>query len=138
MAVGSDGTVYNTTDFVPAPGQAGKPGNLVEVLPDKQKELEALAAKKQAETLAKLGIEQSKTLTDTLLGKAGDIKTKIMGGGEGGNLDLTKEEAYANLPAGMHPLRKQYEYLKEKYGPCLLYTSPSPRDGLLSRMPSSA
>ena len=24
------------------------------------------------------------------------------------------------------------------YQPCLLYTSPSPRDGLLSRMPSSA
>ena len=24
------------------------------------------------------------------------------------------------------------------YHPCLLYTSPSPRDGLLSRMPSSA
>ena len=24
------------------------------------------------------------------------------------------------------------------YKPCLLYTSPSPRDGLLSRMPSSA
>ena len=28
-------------------------------------------------------------------------------------------------------------YLDEKYS-CLLYTSPSPRDGLLSRMPSSA
>ena len=27
---------------------------------------------------------------------------------------------------------------RAKYGPCLLYTSPSPRDGLLSRMPSSA
>ena len=26
----------------------------------------------------------------------------------------------------------------EQSGPCLLYTSPSPRDGLLSRMPSSA
>ena len=26
----------------------------------------------------------------------------------------------------------------EGYGICLLYTSPSPRDGLLSRMPSSA
>ena len=26
----------------------------------------------------------------------------------------------------------------EKYTSCLLYTSPSPRDGLLSRMPSSA
>ena len=25
-----------------------------------------------------------------------------------------------------------------KFNPCLLYTSPSPRDGLLSRMPSSA
>ena len=25
-----------------------------------------------------------------------------------------------------------------EYGDCLLYTSPSPRDGLLSRMPSSA
>ena len=28
--------------------------------------------------------------------------------------------------------------LRDKPGPCLLYTSPSPRDGLLSRMPSSA
>ena len=26
----------------------------------------------------------------------------------------------------------------DQYGDCLLYTSPSPRDGLLSRMPSSA
>ena len=29
-------------------------------------------------------------------------------------------------------------YEMEKDGICLLYTSPSPRDGLLSRMPSSA
>ena len=28
--------------------------------------------------------------------------------------------------------------VKVIYIPCLLYTSPSPRDGLLSRMPSSA
>ena len=28
--------------------------------------------------------------------------------------------------------------LTDHYNPCLLYTSPSPRDGLLSRMPSSA
>ena len=26
----------------------------------------------------------------------------------------------------------------QRIAPCLLYTSPSPRDGLLSRMPSSA
>ena len=28
--------------------------------------------------------------------------------------------------------------LEQRYYTCLLYTSPSPRDGLLSRMPSSA
>ena len=30
------------------------------------------------------------------------------------------------------------KYLQEQLSTCLLYTSPSPRDGLLSRMPSSA
>ena len=37
--------------------------------------------------------------------------------------------------------RTLYTYFKSKediYWACLLYTSPSPRDGLLSRMPSSA
>ena len=29
-------------------------------------------------------------------------------------------------------------FLGSQFGDCLLYTSPSPRDGLLSRMPSSA
>ena len=79
-----------------------------------QEKIAVEAAKKQAEALAQTGVEQAQEVQDTLLGR---IKTKIMGGGEGGNLDLTKEEAYAKLPGGMHPLRKQYEYLKEKYGP---------------------
>ena len=46
-------------------------------------------------------------------------------------------------------LRRMQETQREIFGhsylsklslhcPCLLYTSPSPRDGLLSRMPSSA
>ena len=34
----------------------------------------------------------------------------------------------------METLRKEVS----RYNDCLLYTSPSPRDGLLSRMPSSA
>ena len=38
---------------------------------------------------------------------------------------LPQEDAYRML-------------LSAKLGLCLLYTSPSPRDGLLSRMPSSA
>ena len=33
--------------------------------------------------------------------------------------------------------KKAYDAASRKEG-CLLYTSPSPRDGLLSRMPSSA
>ena len=72
----------------------------------------------EKERLSKLaqeqGIAAAQEKQDSLLGR---IKTNLMGGGEDGNLSLTKEEAYANLPAGMHPLRKQYEYLKEKYGP---------------------
>ena len=40
----------------------------------------------------------------------------------------------ATVQLGGHPM-----YIKpEELGICLLYTSPSPRDGLLSRMPSSA
>jgi hypothetical protein len=134
MAVGSDGTVYDQTSYQGAGSNFNQ--SQIAVLEEEQKKLEELKEKKQAETLAKLGIEQSKTLTDTLLGKAGDIKTKIMGGGEGGNLDLTKEEAYANLPAGMHPLRKQYEYLKEKYGPNWANTTQAKvLEGYLSGVP---
>ena len=41
--------------------------------------------------------------------------------------------------AGSDPiLMAQAAKLNAKWGACLLYTSPSPRDGLLSRMPSSA
>ena len=36
------------------------------------------------------------------------------------------------------PVAKGYSYLPDGVESCLLYTSPSPRDGLLSRMPSSA
>ena len=36
------------------------------------------------------------------------------------------------------PKKFNYQYLKKKINICLLYTSPSPRDLRLSRMPSSA
>ncbi len=42
--------------------------------------------------------------------------------------NLKKEELY----------KKVHKLLKNGVRICLLYTSPSPRDGLLSRMPSSA
>ena len=44
-------------------------------------------------------------------------------------------ELYRLVPKGIFISEAQYSILGET---CLLYTSPSPRDGLLSRMPSSA
>ena len=35
-------------------------------------------------------------------------------------------------------LQFEQDYHRDKVPPCLLYTSPSPRDATLSRMPSSA
>ena len=60
------------------------------------------------------------------------------------NLDYSKHiEAVCNKPSSMMHLPKglsveQYRSNLYKNYSCLLYTSPSPRDGLLSRMPSSA
>ena len=59
----------------------------------------------------------------------------IMGGAEDGNLDLTPDFK-DTLPAGMHPLRKQYEYLKEKYGPNWANTTQAKvLEGYLSGVP---
>ena len=52
---------------------------------------------------------------------------------EGTESDLTGETRFASPAEALESLNT--------IGPvdtCLLYTSPSPRDGLLSRMPSSA
>ena len=35
-------------------------------------------------------------------------------------------------------IKKAYRKLAKQYHPCLLYTSPSPRDRTRARMPSSA
>ena len=57
---------------------------------------------------------------------AGDYVTDMLGRGEA--LSQQPYQAYTGpLTAGTSGLQD-----------CLLYTSPSPRDGLLSRMPSSA
>ena len=44
------------------------------------------------------------------------------------------EELVSNVPIAT----QQWQLPIDNYTGCLLYTSPSPRDGLLSRMPSSA
>ena len=45
---------------------------------------------------------------------------------------METEQKYRVTPPGFTP--EQWKTFND----CLLYTSPSPRDGLLSRMPSSA
>ena len=54
------------------------------------------------------------------------------------------QRAYRRLARQHHPdinkdsgAEERFKDIAEAYD-CLLYTSPSPRDGLLSRMPSSA
>ena len=43
---------------------------------------------------------------------------------------VTQEDFYEDL--------KKFKYIKRLLKSCLLYTSPSPRDNRVSRMPSSA
>ena len=59
-----------------------------------------------------------------------DMLSKAVG--KYGSADLSKIFG-PQFVAGQDPLQLQAQQLA-----CLLYTSPSPRDGLLSRMPSSA
>ena len=59
------------------------------------------------------------------------------------NYGLTREELQSGKPiigiaqtgSDLSPCNRHHIELSKR---CLLYTSPSPRDGLLSRMPSSA
>ena len=48
--------------------------------------------------------------------------------------DIDSIVKYSKMESRIREIDKELE----KDNPCLLYTSPSPRDGLLSRMPSSA
>ena len=58
----------------------------------------------------------------------------------GGNVSRYLMPEERTLPNGSHPaiVGLQVSFTVELSDSCLLYTSPSPRDGLLSRMPSSA
>ena len=58
--------------------------------------------------------------------------------------DLNVILLYAGLPGLTEAIAHELTHIvidhatENPFGRCLLYTSPSPRDGLLSRMPSSA
>ena len=72
--------------------------------------------------------------TDNLKGDDGNDTFKIVASTEGNSDTIDGDGGSANtldVSSGTHVLTDNNKI-------CLLYTSPSPRDGLLSRMPSSA
>ena len=54
------------------------------------------------------------------------------------NDNFSKEDVENFISQKKQLHNHKFEVPKTFMNPCLLYTSPSPRDGLLSRMPSSA
>ena len=90
------------------------------------------------ELSAKDAIAENQKLFAELLGSdkargqdIGDMLLRFSG--SGGNTLGEKFQNYVRAESAAGPSRS--EKIKQT---CLLYTSPSPRDGLLSRMPSSA
>ena len=51
---------------------------------------------------------------------------------------IQSHSSFENKVASLIKEEADKAKISEKFEDCLLYTSPSPRDGLLSRMPSSA
>ena len=63
------------------------------------------------------------------------VKTIAISSGKGG---VGKTSLAVNASIKLSMEGKRVALLDADFGICLLYTSPSPRDRLLSRMPSSA
>ena len=87
---------------------------------------------KKASAQHKLDVEKAENekVAAALNGKEVLIKAKA---GQGGKLfGAVTGSVIADA------VKAQYSQIIDKKKICLLYTSPSPRDGLLSRMPSSA
>ena len=116
-------------------------------LANKPRDLEGFA--EDAEELRGLGYRYETRLLQahemhTVVGSTRYVGGLIdMGSGHLHPLNLALGEAAAAQQLGVK-LFEQSAVTRIDYGPevkvhtCLLYTSPSPRDGLLSRMPSSA
>ena len=66
-----------------------------------------------------------------------DQMTVSVGASDGDAIQLTAESELARFDKASN-MKYTDSQLHQTHPTCLLYTSPSPRDGLLSRMPSSA
>ena len=70
---------------------------------------------------------------NVISGKSGALEKRIIEEGSDSKADL-----YITADAGRLGAFDAKGMLQSGLNTCLLYTSPSPRDGLLSRMPASA
>ena len=66
-----------------------------------------------------------------------EFQKSLPKGKEGNKITKTLENIEFNR-INNYLIKSFSTFTNPNYAPCLLYTSPSPRDGLLSRMPSSA
>ena len=66
-----------------------------------------------------------------------NLKSFVPPSVEDGAVEIASGGAYGTY-VDLEGSAKSEAELVTRYRDCLLYTSPSPRDGLLSRMPSSA
>ena len=106
-----------------------------------------------------IGIGSIIAIVSTIKGTNEQIKKNLVGAGNNAvNIQLyqgdwTLDLSYQEVPDGIPEISDQVlgeiqaldevesaalYHRRNEYDACLLYTSPSPRDGLLSRMPSSA
>ena len=89
-----------------------------------------------------MGVQQIQSgLTRAILARkarAGEHSDILLREKRMGDLAWQMTVAEQKLRSCPREKRRAKEYLQKLYDDCLLYTSPSPRDGLLSRMPSSA
>ena len=65
----------------------------------------------------------------------GQQAVETSAGKASGSNELSTPET---IDAALREHQSKFQGMRFEYKACLLYTSPSPRDGLLSRMPSSA
>ena len=93
---------------------------------------------------AEINLEEKETANETVVEDSGESNDSSAKSDDQLDVRTNKddkeqsEEKQEEVKEVKEETKKEDEKLEDYSKGCLLYTSPSPRDGLLSRMPSSA